>query len=122
MKTLRIFFTSMDVEGLEVELSVPAKWEICRTCEGHGASSAYLGAFTRDDFDDEGPEFVEDYIAGNYDRACDECHGSGKVIVADEAACQHNDEDKRALGVLHSRWEEEAEYRAIVDAERRAGA
>ena len=55
-------------DGSEIEL--PSKWTICRHCQGEGTSSAYLGAFTRDDMDEAGPEFLEDYMAGRYDRAC----------------------------------------------------
>ena len=65
--------------GDDTETPLPTVWRICGTCEGRGTSSAYLGAFTREDFEQEGPEFVEDYMAGRYDRACDTCGGSGKV-------------------------------------------
>lgn len=67
------------------ETELPFKWEICGACSGHGSSSAYLGAFTREDLDDEGPEFVEDYFAGRYDRSCEHCDGAGKVKVVDPA-------------------------------------
>jgi hypothetical protein len=69
--------------GDDEEVTLPHKWQICGQCEGHGTSSAYLGAFTRDDLDEEGPEFCEDYFAGRYDRACETCGGSGKVKVVD---------------------------------------
>lgn len=62
--------------------ALPFKWCICPRCEGNGTSSAYLGAITRDTFDDD-PEFAEDYMAGRYDRPCDECGGSGKVKQVD---------------------------------------
>lgn len=70
-------------DGTEVEL--PFKFQICSICEGRGTSSAYLGAFTQSDMDEEGPEFMEDYFDGHYDRPCDECGGSGKVKVVDRA-------------------------------------
>lgn len=68
-------------DGSEIEL--PFKWEICGACRGEGKSSAYLGAFTRSEMDEEGPEFLEDYMAGRYDRACDGCGGAGKVKRVD---------------------------------------
>lgn len=68
------------------ETVLPHRWVICSSCEGEGKSSAYLGAFTRDQLDEEGPEFIEDYFAGHYDRACDRCGGAGKVKVADTKA------------------------------------
>ena len=64
------------------ETVLPFTWKICPTCNGHGKSSAYLGAFTHDELHEHGPEFIEDYIAGNYDRACERCHG-GKIKVPD---------------------------------------
>lgn len=69
----------------EGERELPFKWVICTACDGHGQSSAYLGAYTRDQLEEQGTEFIEAYIAGEYDRACDACGGAGKVKVADRA-------------------------------------
>ena len=66
------------------EVELPWKWEICDHCEGHGTSSSYLGAFTRDDIDEAGEEFMEDYIAGRFDRSCEYCEG-GKVKTIDDS-------------------------------------
>ncbi len=33
--------------------------------------------------DQQGPDFLCEYMRGDYDRACDACDGSGKVQVAD---------------------------------------
>lgn len=79
------------------EIHMPTRWRICGQCEGRGTSSAYLGAFTRDDFEEEGPEFVEDYMAGRYDRACETCEGSGKVLEVDRKKA-------KAMGLLE-RWD-----------------
>ena len=65
------------------EIKLPFKWVICSTCRGEGKSSAYMGAFTQDDLDRELPEFLGEYMAGQYDRPCDDCDGTGKVAVAD---------------------------------------
>lgn len=60
---------------------VPAHWEICSCCNGEGKSSAYLGAYSREEFDREFDyEEQERYFAGEYDRPCEECRGSGKVL------------------------------------------
>lgn len=75
------------------EVKLPWKWEICDACDGHGTSSAYLGAFTRDDLYDMGDEWCEDYFAGRFDRACEHCSG-GKVKVVDESRCSKEDLDK----------------------------
>lgn len=60
-----------------------SKYQVCPTCEGEGQSSAYLGAFTASEMEEQGPEFMEDYIAGRYDRPCDECQGR-RVVTAEE--------------------------------------
>lgn len=64
------------------ERRLPFVWAICPTCDGHGKSSAYLGAFTGDQMRED-PEFMEDYFAGHYDRTCDECAGRGSIPVID---------------------------------------
>lgn len=103
-----------DDEGDEIEL--PTVWEICGTCRGNGVESAYLGAFTREELDRD-PEFFEEYMAGGYDRTCAECKGSGKIEVVDY---------DRLDAALKKRYDsaarEEADYRAMCEAERRMGA
>lgn len=68
-----------DEEGECIHL--PYTWVICGHCEGEGMSSSYLGAFTWDELNEQGEEFIEDYFAGNYDRPCDCCEGSGKIPI-----------------------------------------
>lgn len=68
-------------EGGVDEIQLPWKWEICGRCDGHGASSGYLGAITREELYDD-PEFAEDYMAGHYDRPCEFC-SAGKVKTVD---------------------------------------
>lgn len=52
---------------------------ICPSCEGKGASSAYLGKLTQDRLDELGADWVEDYRNGVFDRQCRYCDGTGKV-------------------------------------------
>ena len=105
-----------DGEG-EEPIRLPYKFEICSTCNGHGKNSLHLGAYTADEMDEAGPEFEEDYFAGRYDRKCDPCGGTGKVMVVDR---------DRTPPDLLARWDDiqrdEAEYRRMVEAERRMGA
>lgn len=68
----------IDDEGGETDL--PFKWVICSHCEGHGKTSAHLGALSSEDLEDE--DFREDYKNGLYDKPCPHCEG-GKVAVAD---------------------------------------
>ena len=66
------------------DVKIPAHWEICSACHAEGMSSAYLGVFTREEFDKEFDyEEQERYFAGEYDRPCDKCEGSGKVLEID---------------------------------------
>jgi hypothetical protein len=75
--------TFEDEDGLEQEARIPANWEICGTCRGNGQHSRNLGAFTQDEWDAQGFEFQEEYLAGAYDSTCESCDGTGKVLVAD---------------------------------------
>lgn len=72
-----------DKKDEEYEVVIPAIFEVCPACGGRGASSAYLGAFTREDMDEQGPEFMESYMNGAYDRRCDECDGERVIAVPD---------------------------------------
>jgi hypothetical protein len=69
-------------DDTDSEIELPFKWIICGACDGHGKSSAYLGAFTGEQMRED-PDFADDYRRGFYDRACDDCGGTGKVKVAD---------------------------------------
>lgn len=65
------------------------KWAICSTCKGEGSSSAYLGAFTREDMDNLGDDFLDDYVHGAYNRPCEACNGTGKVKRVKCEECNH---------------------------------
>ena len=84
----------------------PSCWAICSHCRGDGKSSAYLGAFSREDFNED-PDFAEAYMNGEYDRMCDECKGSGKVQLIDVSRCTYA--QKRAM-VKQRRSERDAAY------------
>jgi len=95
---------------------LPYKWEICSHCSGEGRSSSYLGAFTWDDLHEQGDEFIEDYFAGNYDKECDCCEGSGKVAVADYKRMTEDQIKKYEQHLL-----DEIEYQSMINAEMRRG-
>ena len=64
------------------ERNVASKWEICPSCCGDGKTSAHLGAFSSERFDDEfSYDEREAYFRGDYDKECGHCNGSGKVMV-----------------------------------------
>lgn len=60
-----------------------AQWFICTECNGDGHHAKHIGAMTWDEFnerfDDEDSQAA--YFAGDYDRRCDKCDGTGKVLV-----------------------------------------
>ena len=115
MNTIR-WITTND-EGFEVTYRIPAFWNICDDCYGNGESSAYLGAFTAEDFDEAFPEDDDRmrYLSGGYDRRCEQCNGTGKVLLPDDRS---NDPIVQAY-LEHLR--EEYEYRMEREAERRYG-
>ncbi len=67
----------------EGEIQLQVKFEVCPNCEGKGKSSAYLGAFTQSDMDEQGQDFLEDYMSGNYDKTCNQCSGQRVIEVPD---------------------------------------
>lgn len=97
-------------------IPLPYRFEICSVCDGHGRSSAYLGAYTASEMDEQGPDFHDDYMSGVYDRTCDECSGDGKVMVADTRRMT-----PEQITALQAEEDDEAEWRAEVEAERRMG-
>jgi hypothetical protein len=98
-------------EGEPEEIQLPASWHICSHCSGGGKSSAYLGSFTRESLNED-PDFAEEYMNGGYDRPCEACSGSGKVLLIDEDRCITEDQ-KRAL--KHQRDQEEYEHESYQE-------
>jgi len=75
-----------DEDGEEYVVRFPAKWGICDNCRGNGSHvnrSIDGNGLSADDFAED-PDFREDYMSGIYDVCCEECYGSGKVLVVDE--------------------------------------
>lgn len=62
-------------------IALPCVWVICQACEGNGMSSAYMGDVTNW-LAEADPDEAESYFAGEYDKPCECCGGSGKVQVA----------------------------------------
>ncbi len=107
-------------EGDLVELVLPTKFELCPRCRGEGShvNPAIDGnGLTAEDFDEAGEDFRENYMAGVYDVACYKCQGKRVVAVPDMDKLTAAE---KILWKDHVR--EEADYQAIVDAERRMGA
>lgn len=125
MDTLTLKYTKTDPadpngDPLEVELVVPARWEVCGDCDGHGSTlrESLRGGFTESEFnecfDDE--ESREQYFmrGGIYDEQCKTCRGRTTVLVPNEAAM--SDEQRAAL----AEWEEDQQERAREERNDRA--
>lgn len=98
---------------------IPGKWEICSCCHGEGKHAHAIDGNGLSTEMQEDPEFMEDYLAGSYDRCCEECNGAGKVIVPDE---DNLNQDQK---LILAQWQEEEtarhEIAAAHAAERRFG-
>jgi RecJ-like exonuclease len=102
------------------EMTIPARYEVCDRCHGEGkhVNPAIDGnGITASEMDELGDDFREDYIAGVYDVACEECRGNRVVPVPDDDRC--TEEQLRE----HYAWAyEERMYQRELEMERRYGA
>lgn len=67
-------------------VTVPARFDVCGTCDGRGAHvnpSIDSHGLTRDDFAAD-PDFADEYFGGAYDVTCNECNGRRVSPVVDE--------------------------------------
>lgn len=118
-----ITFSTLDGEGCDLEIELPAKWEVCGRCNGNGkhVNPAIDGnGLSREDFDED-PDFEESYFRGDYDMKCEECDGRTTVVEIDEATCRAQGLEKE----LSMYWEyrrDMAAWDREVQAERRMGA
>jgi len=86
MATINFTYTDNTPEGdgAEVTEALPARWEICHVCEGDGKHSRDIGAITESERqNDWTPEEFDGYLAGAYDKTCDDCKGTGKALALD---------------------------------------
>jgi hypothetical protein len=105
-----IAFISKEDDSIE-EQPLPTERIRCNACEGRGKSSAYLGSYTREEFDEAfDEEGKASYFAGYYDRPCDECEGTGRKTIVDLEKC--SPEQRKS-------WEEQLDWEAESEAERR---
>lgn len=101
---------SIDFEWEGVEYRLPTVMEVCPTCHGRGrhVNRAIDGnGITRDEMDDLGPEFLDDYLGGIYDVTCEQCDGANVIEVADHERMT----EQQALAWLEWReaeWEADA--------------
>lgn len=82
-----IKFEMENDEGDEVEVELPAKYEVCHRCEGEGKHvnpNIDGHGITAEEWErDWDEESREAYFAGRYDVTCEECKGERVVPVVD---------------------------------------
>jgi hypothetical protein len=109
-----ISFTIEDEHGVEQEYELPAKYDVCDRCEGHGRHSNPSidgNGITGSEWEEWAPEERETYLSGGYDVTCEECNGLRVTLVIDEAAITHDAELKelydryQAVELQRAQWE-----------------
>jgi len=88
-------------EEIEVCLSLPAKFEVCPECEGHGKVDhpAFSDGITASEWEEDWDyEDRENYMNGLYDVVCPECNGKRLIVVVNEYLL--DDEQKK----LYDEW------------------
>lgn len=106
----------------EIEVELPARFEVCDICDGKGkrVNPAIDGhGISAEEFDED-PDFREDYFAGVYDITCSECNGKRviPVIIDDEL----NEQQKKALKQHDKKIAMMRELEAMEQAEKMMGA
>jgi hypothetical protein len=72
-----------DDDGAEHETELPAHYEICTRCSGHGTvDHPDLGALTSEDFAED-PDLRANYSDRVYDVTCPKCRGLRVVPTVD---------------------------------------
>jgi hypothetical protein len=112
-----------EAEGTEIEVELPAKWDVCSRCDGEGKHvnpSIDSHGISREEFDED-PDFEEAYFRGDYDVRCEECKGRTTVLVVDEQACKAQGFEVELEAYFKHLREMDAVEREMA-AERRMGA
>ena len=101
-------------------INPPMKREVCHSCNGSGVTVAHVESegdgITASEMDELGPDFLEDYMSGVYDRPCPTCDGRNVVDAWDWDRM-----DPRTLKVCTDREQAVFDSDAEQAAERRAG-
>jgi len=121
---MSIELTYINDEGEEIELTLPAKREVCPTCDGDGSvlcegmrGYAYSAEEFYESFD---PEEAEEYFKphGRYDVTCETCHGRNVIDAVDE---EHLSQEQKVQYEKYLEYQDrEARYRAEERATTRA--
>ena len=128
MAMTTIQFTYETDDGDEIEAELPARFEVCGSCEGHGTHlnpSIGQHAYTAEEFYESfDEEQAAEYFkrGGRYDVTCEECQGKRVVAVVNltEAECR-SAEQREALAAYKRKQRDDWEYERECAAERRMG-
>lgn len=106
-----IFADGVPGYRLEPDGTVPAvdgpKYRVCPRCSGEGRivnPDVDGHGLTREDFEEAGPEFEQDYFGGVYDIACPECQGLRVVTGAREREYAEEEQDRRTMLLESGQW------------------
>lgn len=109
-----------DGVGEETTHELPARYEVCPRCEGHGTHlTPSMGnhAYSQEEFSEtfSEPEDREEYFrrGGRYDVTCEECQGRRVVLVVDEESCEHSPN----LKPIFEAWRKQEDDRATFERE-----
>jgi hypothetical protein len=101
----------------EEDVVLAAHFEVCPRCQGRGVHDAWEGGMTQDEMDEQGAEFLDDYLGGVYDVTCSVCDGLRVVAEVDRSRCSLDE-----LAAYDGWLKDEAEWLHEVAAEQRMGA
>jgi len=109
-------------DSFEETVEAPAEYKVCSRCHGEGkhTNPAIDGnGITQSEMHELGEEFFEDYMSGVYDITCQKCNGERVEAVIDWD--QFRKQDPEIAAIVDADRQEQAEYRAMCESERRFG-
>ena len=126
MNDISIEVVFQNDNGDEMVVELPAVFQVCSDCKGHGTvlnEAMRYHAYTYEDEEMHDPEFLEEYFkpGGMYDVTCSTCKGMRVEKVVD-AKAMLTAEQKEALEAMHEREQDDAEYDRMCRMERMMGA
>ncbi len=80
-------------------------WVVCPDCDGEGKHVLHGIALTADDIEQQGPDFIEDYMNGGYDTVCETCGGRTTIRESEVEEFYERLQDERVRrmesGIYH---------------------
>ena len=111
-----LILTVYDDDGGSEDLAFPSKYEVCWRCRGEGVHDCWEGGMTSDEMHEQGPEFIDDYRSGVYDKRCDQCNGLRVLLVVDRDRT-----DRKLLARYDKHVEQQDQWAAELAHEQRMG-